>query len=283
MVIYKILNNNVVITLNEQKKEQIIMGRGLAFRMKCGEEINEALIDKIYTLSSPDLSSKFQELVADIPFEHIEVSDAIITYAKSYLGKKLNENIYISLADHIFTAIVRASENITVKNVLLWDIKRFYKDEYFIGKKALEIIFEKFNIQLANDEAGFIALHILNAEIDDEASHDMFEITKIMQEVTNIVTYYYTMDFNEDSVYYYRFITHLKYFAQRLASGTTYDNSDEDDLLSVIQVKYKDAYKCVLAIHVFIAKKYSYELSNEEKLYLTIHIARIVSKNQVES
>ena len=37
-----------------------------------------------------------------------------------------------------------------------------------------------------------------------------------MQEIENIVRYRFKIEFNEESDYYYRFITHLKFFAQRL-------------------------------------------------------------------
>lgn len=279
MIIHKILNNNVVVILDDKQREQIVMGRGIAFKCKSGDEVDEMLIDKVFTLSNQDMLQKFQELFAEIPMEHMKLSDDIIAYAKTHLGKKLNDNIYISLSDHIHTAIQRKLENITVKNALLWDIRRFYKEEYYIGTKALKMIKEVTGVELPDDEAGFIALHVVNAELDEGDLHDMFEITKIMQEIANIVKYYFNMNFNEDSVYYYRFITHLKFFAQRLTSGKTYSNDGDDDLLDVIRVKYKNAYNCVTTITEFIEKKYEYALSNEELLYLTIHIARIVAKN----
>ena len=49
------------------------------------------------------------------------------------IGKSLNDMIYISLIDHVHTSIVRFLEGITVKNVLLWDIRRFYREEYETG------------------------------------------------------------------------------------------------------------------------------------------------------
>ncbi len=58
---------------------------------------------------------------------YMELSDEIILYAKEKLGKRLNDSIYISLTDHMYTAIERAREGVNVKNVLLWDIKDFIK------------------------------------------------------------------------------------------------------------------------------------------------------------
>lgn len=278
MEIYKILNNNVIVSKNEHDKEIIAMGKGIAFKKKVGEHIEDELIDKVYTLSD-EVSSKFQELAAEIPVEHMKISDDIIKYVKLKLGKKLNDSIYLSLCDHISTAILRHEEGVDVKNVLLWDIKKFYKDEFEIGKHGLEMIKEKLNVQLNEDEAGFIALHIVNAEMDEKLE-TIYEVTKVMQEILNIVKYFFHIDFDEDSVYFYRFITHLKFFAHRLITKSSYQDEQSDDLLDLIKIKYKNAYACCLKIKQFLKTNYAYDLSQEQTLYLTIHIARVVYKNE---
>lgn len=278
MEIYKILNNNVIVSKNEHDKEIIAMGKGIAFKKKVGEHIEDELIDKVYTLSD-EVSSKFQELAAEIPVEHMKISDDIIKYVKLKLGKKLNDSIYLSLCNHISTAILRHEEGVDVKNVLLWDIKKFYKDEFEIGKHGLEMIKEKLNVQLNEDEAGFIALHIVNAEMDEKLE-TIYEVTKVMQEILNIVKYFFHIDFDEDSVYFYRFITHLKFFAHRLITKSSYQDEQSDDLLDLIKIKYKNAYACCLKIKQFLKTNYAYDLSQEETLYLTIHIARVVYKNE---
>lgn len=278
MVIDKILNNNVVVIKEHDGVEKIVMGRGIAFQKKVGETFDDAKIDKVFTLTSQDAVNKFQELIVDIPIEHVEMAEEIISYAKTHIGKKMNEMIYISLVDHIYTSIVRFLDGIVVKNALLWDIRRFYSVEFYVGNRALDMIEEKFHVRLPEDEAGFIALHLVNAEMDEEDMHDMYEITKVMQEVSNIVKYKFNITFDEDSAYYYRFITHLKFFAQRLVKNNTYEDSGDDDLLDVIKVKYKNSYDCVNKVAQFIQSKYDYTLSNEEKLYLTIHIEHVVYK-----
>lgn len=281
MQIHKILNNNVVVVLDEQEKEQVVMGKGLAFKKKCGDEIDPAQIDKVFTMSNPDTNNKFQEIVANIPLEYMLLVEDIITYAKTHIGKKINDSIYISLADHIFMSVKRFSEGIVVKNALLWDIKRFYKDEFYIGQKAVEMIAQRTKIILPEDEAGFIALHFVNAQMEENPDkvEDMYTITKVMQELSNIVKYYFNMEYDEDSVYYYRFVTHLKFFAQRLVTKKTYQEESEDDLLDIIKMKYKNAYECVKVIKKFLVEQYDYLLSDEEMLYLTIHIARVTNKN----
>ncbi|MEG0329754.1 MAG: PRD domain-containing protein [Longicatena sp.] len=282
MYIHKILNNNVVVVLDDKQREQIVMGRGIAFNKKCGDDITSEQIDKVFALSNPDTNNRFQELISDIPLEYLELVEKIITYTKTHLGKKVDDAIYISLVDHVYMSVMRYLQGIEVKNALLWDIKRFYKDEFFIGMKALDMIENELNVRLPDDEAGFIALHIVNAQMeeDEQTNRSIYEITKVMQEITNIVRYYFNITFDEDSVYYYRFVSHLKFFAQRLCSGKTYTENSEDELLDIIKLKYKSSYECVIRISSFIQEKYKYVVSKEEQLYLTIHIERVVYKSE---
>lgn len=278
MRIFKALNNNVAVVVDDKDQEKIVMGRGICFKKKAGDDIDPEMIDKIFFLSAPDAHNKFQVLIQDIPIEHIAIGEEIISEARVRLGKKLNDMIYISLIDHVHTSILRFLDGVTVKNVLLWDIRRFYKDEFQVGLWALDLIQEKCKVRLPDDEAGFIALHLANAQMDQEIMHNMYEITRIMQEIANIVKYFYQIEFNEDDVYYYRFITHLKFFAKRLIDHNIYDEEDNDDLWDVIKSKYQNAFRCVEKITQFISKKYEYQLSKEEQIYLTIHIERVVNK-----
>lgn len=281
MIIDRVLNNNVVIIKDKKGIEQVVCGKGIAFKKKVGDEIDEREINKVFILQDKTQSRRFQELVSEIPLKHLQVADEIIEMFKIELGKKINDRIYISLSDHIYTAIQRFLEGITITNSMLWDIKRFYELEFSLALKALDIIKKRFNIELPEDEAAFITLHIVNAEMDESNIKQILEVTKIMQEISNIVKYYFSVEFDTDSVYYYRFITHLKFFAQRLVANKTFKDSSDDELLEVVKAKYHTSYKCVERITEFILCKYKYELSNEEKLYLTIHIERVIYKNKL--
>lgn len=274
MIIKRILTNNAVVIDDENQQEKIVCGKGIAFKKRPGMEIDEMSINQTFILEGGGEYSRFEQLLKDVPLEYLELSSEIINMAKLEFAKKFKDNVIITLSDHLYVAIKRCREGMTISNPLLWDIKNFYEIEYDIGLRALELIKNKFHIQLPDDEAGFIALHIVNGQLDDDV-HDMYKITKIMQEIENIVRYHFKIEFNEESAYYYRFITHLKFFAQRLLEEKK-QNQQEDDLLDVVQTKYANAYKCVEKIAMYIKKQYNYELYDEEKLYLTIHIHRVV-------
>ncbi|MEC3608190.1 BglG family transcription antiterminator LicT [Bacillus glycinifermentans] len=274
MKIAKVINNNVVSVLDERDQELVVMGRGIAFQKKPGEMVDESRIEKIFRLDNKDISERFKTLLDEIPIEFMEMTEEIISLAKMRLGKKLNDSIYVSLTDHIHFAIERHKKGMDIKNALLWETKRLYKDEFAIGKEALLMIKNKTGIELPEDEAAFIALHIVNAELNEEMPN-IVNITKVMQEILSIVKYHFHVDFDEESLHYYRFITHLKFFAQRLFSGS-YMESKDDFLFDTVKNKYRDAYGCTNKIKQYIEKEYGCKLTSEELLYLTIHIERVV-------
>lgn len=118
-----------------------------------------------------------------------------------------------------------------------------------------------------------MALNIANSM--QKESTDLYKVTQIMQEVIDIIRREFMVEIDEGTVSYYRFINHLKYFAERIISGNTYPD-EEDDLLEIIKVRYVNSYKVAQKIKKHINLNYNYDLSNEELLYLTIHIERII-------
>ena len=274
MQIEKVLNNNVAVATDEKKREMIVMGCGLGFGAKPGDTVDASRVEKIFTITDESVSSKFQKMLESIPMAHVLLSERAINFAKIELGKKLHDCIYITLPDHISSAIARYREGIVLKNPLLWDIKRFYKDEYQIGLKVNANVKEETGVEFLEDEAAFIAMHFVNAQLGDQMNA-VYDITYIIQEICTMVKAYFKCDFDEESLDYYRFITHLKFFAQRLRLGQHYDD-DNAELLEVVRFKYPKAYKCTQQICAFVKEKHQYDLGSEEMLYMTVHIARLV-------
>ena len=277
MIINKVLNNNVVTIISENGEEAVVMGRGLAFQKKKGDEIDESKIEKIFVLENKSINEKLLTLVNDIPAKYLEVTEEIIKYAENKLNTKLNENIYLTLTDHISFAISRAEKNLEIKNAMLWDIKRLHKDEFDVGIHALRVIKENLNVELPEDEAASIAMHILNGELDQEMP-EIVDMIKLIEEILKMVKYHFNIEFDEDSINYYRFVTHLKFFTQRLSSGRYYEDND-NDLFDMIKLKYPKSYECTKRIEGFVKQKYNTQLTKEEMLYLIIHTARVVHEN----
>lgn len=276
MKVVKVINNNLVKSYNEKKQEILVMGCGLGFKKKQGDTIDESLIEKIYTSINQTHTDRLSALLEKVPFEYIQLTNDIIGYAKVSLGKKLNDNIYLTLTDHISYALERIQNGMILKNALLWEIKRFYNHEYLIGKEALAMIKKKTGIELPEDEAGFIALHLVNASMDCFEMGQVTDMTQIIQHILNIVKYHFHVELDEYSLHYERFITHLKFFVQRVFNGAEINESDKE-FLTVLKEQFKNEYQCTLKIRDYMLKEFKKDLTEDELIYLTVHIKRITT------
>ena len=73
MIIQKVINNNVVSTFDMNNHEVILMGKGIGFRKKAGDELDKTKIEKIFTLDQREKSPFIQEVLAIIQ-EFYEIS-----------------------------------------------------------------------------------------------------------------------------------------------------------------------------------------------------------------
>ncbi len=277
MKIEKILNNNVITTIDETTGlEKVIMGRGIAFKMKKGFKIDETKIEKVFLIENQNENLKFQRLINEIPLRYVEISEKIISYAKQKLDVEFDDHIYVALTDHLAFAIKRSLSGIDIKNHLLWEVQRIHKKEYDVGLWAIGFIEEKLGVKMLEDEAGFIALHLINASIG-ESMEDTMNITTTVQEILNIVKYYFSVEFDENDISYDRLVTHLKYFAKRIILKKQVEE-DEEILLELIKEKYKKQYDCALKIRTYIEKNHRYRISDGEIVYLSLHLHRVISR-----
>lgn len=261
--------------MDSNQNEVLVMGKGIGFKKNVGDPIDESAVEKTYTSTKGMSANKLTKLLENVKLEHLQVANEIISFAKVSLGKKLSENIYLTLTDHIDFAIERYQNGLPIKNALLWEIKRFYNHEFLIGKEALNIIQRKLGVSLPEDEAGFIALHIVNAELDMSQVSQVSEMTKTIQNIFNIIKYHFKIDIDEYSLNYERFLTHLKFFVQRLYSGIELEENEDAGFLFMLKEKYNEEYKCALKIRDYIMKEFDRDLKEDEIIYLTIHIRRI--------
>ena len=276
--IERVINNNVVCSVNGKGEEIILRGKGIGFQKKPGMEVDASLVEGIFTLEKSQTKNKLVQLLEDIPEIYIEITSQIVDHAKETLGKSLNENIYVTLTDHIHFAIERKQKHLEYVNPLLWEIKSFYTGEYQVGLWALDLIHKRLGQRLKEDEAGFIALHIVNAQLGIRMDH-MYRVTEMIGGILKIVEEYYGRHFDTDSMDYERFITHLKFFGQRLFKNKTYGQEDPG-FHKMIKERYAKDYGCAMRIRLYIKKNYQKEIGTEEITFLTFHL-RSLSSSEV--
>ena len=271
--ISRVIGNNFVCVTDADGREVILRGLGIGFKKKPGDLVPPNRIEKIYDLRDPEKSTRLMELLADVPPEFLDVSTEIIEAAQQAIGRRLSENIYITLTDHICFAVERLRTGVDYPNQLLWEITNFYPGEFAVGCRALDIIEQRLGYRLSQDEAGFIALHIVNAEIDGKMS-DMVRITELIRRITATVQDYYGVKLDEHSLDYGRFITHLKFLGQRITQNK-YTHEDDTVFQSMIVRRFGHDYRCAERIRDDLRQAFGIGLPPEEMTFLTIHLHRL--------
>lgn len=277
--IAKVLNNNIAVVVDEQGNDCIAMGTGVAFGRKRGDLLEERAVERLFTQRVDELSGRFGTLVASIPEKYFEVAQAIVEHAKLRLGRELDDTIYLALTDHIHFAVQRARRGQALDMRLTFEIKMMYRDEFECAQTARSFIERVFEVTLPQEEAGFIAMHFVNAE--SGVSMDVaMETAGIIQLALETVRTALHIEFDEESLAYYRFMVHLKFFAQRVTMAGHLDEAGglrDLQLLGMVQKQYPESYGCAEALVEAVEERCSCTIADSERMYLAMHIERLRS------
>ncbi|WYP26794.1 PRD domain-containing protein [Alkalihalobacillus sp. FSL W8-0930] len=275
MKVIKVLNTNLVFAENEKKEDVILMGKGIGFNNKAGNIIPAEQIEKLYVLEDQAILKDLVKLMEETPPEYLLLTRSIVKMAEETLGKKLFESIFITLTDHLHLAVIRNESGVLIQNRLLWEIRKFYPQEFQVGLKSLEKIKEKINVELPEAEAGNIAFHLVNAQNYEGKIEDVVFMTNLVKDVLKIINHHYSIELDTDSLNYSRFVTHLQFLAQRLIDKRPLESEDHF-LYDNIKNTFESEYQCTMILRSYIEKVSKVKMTKEEEIYLTIHISRLL-------
>ncbi len=276
MKVIKALNNNMVLGRDENGRECICQGKGIGWKKRNGDEVDTSLIERKFLPETSKDSQHFQQLFSQIPDEYWGIAEQVVDYAREQFAITVPERIILPLCDHMAGSIERYGKNVILENPILWDIKRVYPKEFKTGMYALKLLEERFGIKMQEDEAAFLALHFVNAELDEEAPGiSPNEMARMIGEIISIVEQSFQIKLDEEEWDYQRFLTHLKFFAQRVESRTAYREDENSEMYEDYAAHYPHVHQCVERIADHILIEYHYDIGIDERLYLMIHIERV--------
>ena len=98
---------------------------------------------------------------------------------------------------------------------------------------------------------------------------------ELVNRLAEIVRYKLNRNIDMQSVNYMRFITHLRYFAERVLAGKI-AASDTEDFYQELLRHRPDAMAVSWAIRDYVQEKYQLALPKDELTWLSIHISRLM-------
>lgn len=252
------------------------MGSGIGYGLKPGDRIDQTKIEKRFKIDDQKSITDLEQLLERIDYQDFQLASDILNLFEKAFQKESSPALLLALADHISFALTRAKEGMTIRTPLEWELKQVYPKEYNVGLQAVAYMNERLDMEIPQEEAAFITLHFVNFLGDKNEMEETLLVSKVIQNILTIINYHYGREFKQDSIYFSRFITHIRYFVKRQLSGEI-PPQEASSLLNIIQLKYPADFDCAMKIKQFLEDNYEWEIIEDEVLYLTLHLNRLAS------
>lgn len=275
MIVVKNINNNVALCLDSKGQEVVVFGKGVGF-LKPPSEVPLSKIQRTFY----DLNRNFLPLLDDIPLDVIDFTSRQVAQIRGKLPYETNANLIMTLADHLAFAMTRAKRGIYTPMPSIYEMEQNYPVEVEIGRQIVKAMEQAFHVKLPKGEVQGVAMHFINASLGSPSSGQLTaeeEYETILERMTQIVEYALQVTIRRDTFNYARFATHVQYLLKRVQADSPID-SDNLQVYASIRDEYKDVSACVDQIHEYLQRNWSIDLSEEEKLYLIMHINRVISQ-----
>lgn len=272
------LNNSAAI-VKDDDAEEIILGKGVGFGLKKGDQIDESKIERRFVTANDQVQP---DQVKDLSATTIDVTNKVVKMVEPLLQIKFNDYQYLALADHIDFALTRVTDHIDLSdNNTRWEVKNLFPREYAISEKVVQLINQELSVELPKSESVLMTYHLVNASSKDSAVQETVQITNLISGIVNIIQLEYQMVLDTESFNYSRFITHLRALLVRLIRKQKSDTESLDpSLLGFMQVKYCHAYETAERISTYLNAKMGWNLQPDDKFYLVLHIWRVTNRQK---
>lgn len=269
------LNNNAVVCISGDGSEVIALGKGIGFEAM-PREIPISQIERTFY----NIDSNGQNIMKDLPAEVILFSAKVMDIASNELPYELSQNAVLLMADHIAFAIERTKKNIRVKMPLVYDLQQMFPLEYKIGQYIVRKVQKEFRVSLPDEEIAGIAMNLINSKKSPSSEIEQSEIeqfTNMLEEITEIIENDFHIIVNRNSFDYARFATHMQYLFQRLKKNQAIDSTNLV-MYKHFKEEFPEVLNCASHICEHIKIEWGTQLSEEEELYLMLHVNRICVK-----
>ena len=266
----KILNNNVVLA-NLGFQEVVVMGLGIGYNLKPKSEIPFDKIEKVFEMKREDVY-KIMSLAQEIDEDIFNNAFQIIKKNEEVFQMPLDNHAYLVLIDHINFSIERYKSNQDIKNLLFEDLRLMYPEELKMAMAILNDVNLKFKVNLPQDEAGFLVMHIVNG-LNPDLNNKSALLTELVLDALNVIRDYYLVSLKPHELSSQRIMIHVKLLIQRIISSTQVDFKEE--VLYNVFKDFPNAYTCAQKVQTFIETQLRTKINQQEMVYLTIHLNRL--------
>lgn len=276
---HKVVNNNVVISIDESGRERVLMGRGLGFGLKPTDVIDPAKVEKTFILDAGDGGQNELRLLSEVPYPVLEAVTRAIDGAERSLGRALGRGFTIAVLDHIQFVLERLDKGVRIPTTAMPELRVLHPQEFAAASDMASSITAALGRELPPEEAVFLTMHLLNAT-RDEPNGTAALLFRRVQHVVTTVENGIGVRLDVESLDYARFILHVQFLLQRLVSRTML-RSQDTSFFEFAKHSYPASFEIAGEVKEYVRAATGSELTDEEVLYLIVHIERL--KTQIAS
>lgn len=273
----RVLNNNAVMVVDDHDEVSIVLGKAIGYGVRPGSPVAVELISETFLPDAATPVEQLAALLADTPIQIVRVAREIAdTACASMPDLQVTQSLLLPLADHIASAIDRAKEGIEFDYPLRWEVNQLYPSEVAVGRAGVEMVRRRLGVEIPAEEAIPLAMHIVNAQFSARGMDRTVQMTQRIAEVLATVEATLGIQIDRNAMSAARFITHLRYLFVRL-DGHQQGEPAPRAVLDAVADAHADAYRCAQAVRCVLESDGDV-LTEDEILYLTLHIARLAAE-----
>ncbi|NQD86436.1 PRD domain-containing protein [Paenarthrobacter sp. CM16] len=188
--------------------------------------------------------------------EHLRTADLVAQLVRERLGADIADiadSFVIGISDHISTAIERARSGHALDMPLVAEMPYAFPKETGIAREVLHLIRDRTDVELPDEEAAALALHIVNARFSSTEMPTTFKLARVLQEYLQIAGDTFAVDLDPSSVSVARFATHLRFLITRLQSGTQQEDASEF-LWNAAKTARPREHSCAVSVGMLLSR-----------------------------
>jgi beta-glucoside operon transcriptional antiterminator len=276
VVAHKVLNNNVVISVDTTGQERVLMGRGLGFQLKPTDTIDPAKVEKTFILEQGSGADHARQLLASVPYPVIEAVTSAIDEAERSLGRSLGRRLPLAIIDHVQYVLERMAKGVRIPSAAMPELRVLHPQEFDAATAMARSVSTSLQTELPEEEAVFLTMHILNAT-RDEPNGTAALLFRRVQHVVATVERGLGVQLDVASPDYARFILHVQFLLQRLVAKTMLRGSDTS-FFEFAKHSYPRSYVIAADVKLYVSEATGSDLTDEELLYVIVHVERLANQ-----
>lgn len=270
----KVLNNNGVIAIEmEENQEYVLLGKGIGFGKKVSQRFEAPDDCTRYSLKDDTERGNAASLAKSVEPVFLEIADEVLQEAERAFGD-IDKRILFPLADHISFAVSRIQNGEQISNPLTGDIHALFYKEFQVASILKKILRERMQIEIGEDEIGYVALHVHSA-IEDEKVSVAMQVARTVRECVSIIEEETGKKIDVMTLDYNRLMNHVKYMAARLLKGEELKININD----YIEVKFPRAFAIATTVCDHLGENIGIQPGEREIGYLAMHIERVYNED----